>query len=127
MFKPIKKSALALLTVSLLFACSKSSQTPQPEIDQPDPIDPVEFSFLTINKSGMYGEPSSISFIDKKGNVQLDPYKQAKGVQIADDPTSAGQIGDSLYLLQDSTWDGSSLKELNTTTLQLIIKSVLGK
>ena len=127
MFKPIKKSALALLTVSLLFACSKSSQTPQPEIDQPDPIDPVEFSFLTINKSGMYGEPSSISFIDKKGNVQLDQYKQANGVQIADDPTSAVQIGNSLYLLQASRWDGSSLQELNPNTLQLINKIDLGK
>ena len=59
--------------------------------------------------------------------MQLDKYKQANGVQIADDPTSALQIGNSLFMLQASRWTGSSIQELNPNTLQLIKKIDLKK
>ena len=136
-----KINALLLASVMAMFAaCSDEDPKPEPPIVGPippldtivpppvDTIFPVDFNFISLNKTGNSGDGvSSISYIKKDGTILLDYFKETNGEQIADRLNSATQIEDKLYIVQNNHWTSNNIQVLDPNTLKRLTKFEFNK
>lgn len=135
-----KIKALLLASVIAMFAsCSDDDQKPEPPIVGPippidtvvpppvDPIFPVDFNFITLNSNGWNGELPSISYIKKDNSILSDYFKDANGELIAENPSSATQIKEKLYIVQNSHWGMNNIEVLDPNSFKRLHKIEFNK
>lgn len=122
--KNVMQWFLLLACAFTIGACSQdellNENIDEPTPDITEPIYPVNFSCLTLNREGPYGEKASISYIAKDGNVYPDYLKEVNDFQINDRPYGVLQDKDKLYLLHGSYWVDNGIIEVNPNTFEIV-------
>ena len=118
-----KKLFVPILGAALIFAsCEKDSSIDNQDdivIDDNivDKIEPVDFQYLTLNRTNMYGEVPSISFMSKDGVMTPRMYYQTNNEDFPSEAVNALQVKDRLFLVVCDYWGFSGFMEVNPNTL----------
>lgn len=113
----------SLLSLAIAFsACDNNVDLEKPTEPEtkPEIIFPVDFTFITLNNEGIYGETPSISYIKNDGTVLTDYFNAANGFQINDNPLCATQIEKSLYITHGGNWSDNGIHQLDPTSFKIV-------
>ena len=107
---------LILFQVASFVGCSDSKPNPEPI---PEIIYPVDFRFITLNhKSNSSAGRQSVSYIKEDGGVVANYFFKANGREIPQDPISAMQIKDRLYITSRNNWGDNVVEVLDPDTFE---------
>ena len=118
--KKLFLTTLVLFQVALFVGCSDSKPNPTPEPPPPpEVIYPVDFRFITLNHKGYSSTgKQSVSYVKEDGSIMANYFFETNGRVIPQDPISAMQVKDRLYITSRNNWGDNVVEELDPDTFE---------